>query len=440
MAPTPAAFIHRLFRDHDGTPTADINTTPTAKRPRSVRLIVPVADLDHKTAQRVGSIIGFGQTVGIDGATMRRMVADQCGLWLLRDHGGEQWTNPEQYGGQSSTTTTTPTTEQESTTVTTEQTTTTTSATADAAADALKDAIEIITAATRGGTDEETVRRIVAEMIESHRPSTTITIGDLPTTDLGDEIVHESFEKVVRTLVRFPISGRSAFLYGPPGSGKTYTAEQAARAVGLSCAIVACEPSLMPSALRGFIDATGTYRSTAFREAYENGGVVVFDEIDNAPPSITVGLINAAVTASSMVFPDGVVRRSPNFRVILTGNTDGNGPTAGFSGRFPLDDSTNDRCRPIFYGYDERVLRAMVGAVVAADVVDSIVAAVDQIRRNLTDGGIRGNITPRAALAAAVMVADGESWEDIVTEALLPAGLRNGDNRRRAMADVVPFV
>lgn len=434
MAPKVALEVLGIGVDDSVSDGIGVSVVSTTGRVHTVA----VSALDTSTLRRLCGLVKAGRVVGMSRPDTVSAAVAACHA-MLASHGVDDFTfagsDPSTFVGRQETAASV-LDRQEGVTA---STTAPMAPSVDAATDALAEAVRIITEASRGGTDEDRVRAIFAEMIDAHRPSTTITIGDLPTVDLGDEIVHESFEKVVRTLVRFPVSGRSAFLYGPPGSGKTYTAEQAARAVGLSCAIVACEPSLMPSALRGFIDATGTYRGTAFRDAYENGGVIVFDEVDNAPPSITVGLINAAVTASSMVFPDGVVRRSPMFRVIMTGNTDGNGPTAGFSGRFPLDRSTNDRTRPIFYGYDERVLRAMVGAVVDADTTDAIVAAVHKIRENLTEAGIGENITPRAALAAAVMVADGETWEDIVSEALLPAGVRNGDNRRRAMANVVPF-
>ncbi len=80
------------------------------------------------------------------------------------------------------------------------------------------------------------------------------------------------------------------WLYGEAGSGKSTAAEQMADELDLSFRSISLGPSTSKSDLMGYRDATGEYRSTAYRETYEDGGVFLFDEIDNAHPSVLTNI------------------------------------------------------------------------------------------------------------------------------------------------------
>jgi cobaltochelatase CobS len=293
-----------------------------------------------------------------------------------------------------------------------------------------------VTAAT--SVDESKVREIVAEAIEAlpkGHGGTVINVPNCPEPVTLSGVVHEEFDKLL-TAVSF---GLAVYLYGPPATGKSHAAESVAEAMGVPLVgILACSPDMMPSAVRGFVDAGGTYQRTAFRDAYEHGGVFVIDEIDNAPSAITVGLVNTALASSRMTFPDGTITKSPNFRLVVTANTFGTGATAEFVGRFPLDPSTLSRFVRIGWNYSERVDRAVVeGSGAAPRIVDGVMSAVTRMRENVATAGLRSFITSRDAKAAALMLTAGWSWADVVDSCLVPAGTTD-DQRRQILNNVRP--
>ncbi|MBL7373522.1 hypothetical protein INQ23_29830, partial [Escherichia coli] len=63
----------------------------------------------------------------------------------------------------------------------------------------------------------------------------------------------------------------NVWIAGPTGSGKTHAAEQAAHALGVEFYFNGALS--MTHELLGFVDAAGTYHTTPFRQAYENGGL-----------------------------------------------------------------------------------------------------------------------------------------------------------------------
>ena len=89
-------------------------------------------------------------------------------------------------------------------------------------------------------------------------------------------VKHKQLESLLKTVG----AGLNVMLTGSAGSGKTHSAEQVATALGLKFYALSVGAQTSKSDIVGFIDAGGTYRSTPFRQAYENGGVFVMDEID----------------------------------------------------------------------------------------------------------------------------------------------------------------
>jgi cobaltochelatase CobS len=297
---------------------------------------------------------------------------------------------------------------------------------------------EFVRVTSAASVDEETVRRIVAEAIEALPKSnggTVINVAERPEPVTIDGVVHERFDKLIDVVH----SGLGAYLYGPPATGKSHAAEAVAEALGMRfVGILACSPDMMPTALRGFMNANGVYVSTAFRDAYENGGVFVIDEIDNAPSAITVGLVNTVMASSSMVFPDGTVRKNSEFRCIVTANTFGTGPSAEFVGRFALDPSTQSRFVRLSWQYSERVDRAVVASSgVAERLVDGVMSAVTRMRENIATAGLRGFVTSREAKASATLLGRGWTWAEVLDSCLIPAGMTE-DQRRQILANVRP--
>lgn len=73
------------------------------------------------------------------------------------------------------------------------------------------------------------------------------------------------------------------------------------------------------------------------------GGLFMPDEIDNAQAEALVTL-NAALANGYYAFPGvGMVKKHPDFRCIAAGNTNGEGATDQYCGRYQMDESSRDR-------------------------------------------------------------------------------------------------
>jgi len=142
------------------------------------------------------------------------------------------------------------------------------------------------------------------------------------------------------------------YIYGPAGCGKSHIVEQAAKHFNMMFRSISLNVQTMPSALLGYMDAHGTYRGTDFRTVYENGGVFLIDEMDNASGNLLTCL-NSAIANKFLQFPDGMVYMHDDCIIVSTGNTTGRGKTAQYISRQTLDAATLDRFAYLAHDYDE---------------------------------------------------------------------------------------
>jgi cobaltochelatase CobS len=302
-------------------------------------------------------------------------------------------------------------------------------------AEALAEFVRVTAAAS---VDEDRVRVLIDEAIAAlpkGHGGTVVNVPSRPEPFETDQVCHERFPFLLSILA----AKGAALLSGPPSTGKSHAAEMAAEALGIRfVGMLACSPDVMPSSLKGFMNANGVYVGTPFRDAYENGGLFVIDEADNAPSAITVGIVNTALESGCLTFPDATVKKHPEFRVIATANTFGTGPTAEFSGRFALDASTQTRFGRVYWTYSERVDYAVIASTGAPTaVVDGVMAAMSTIRDNIKAAGFRMFCTSREGRLAATLLAMGESWADVLEACLIPAGTSD-DQRRQILNGVIP--
>ena len=152
--------------------------------------------------------------------------------------------------------------------------------------------------------------------------------------------------------------GVNVCMVGPAGSGKTTLAAQVAKILGrpfyMSGAI------LQKYELLGFVNANGVYVRTAFRDAFELGGVFLWDEVDASIPSAMVAF-NAAMENETADFPDGMVDRSDSFVCLAAANTYLMGGDIQYVGRNALDAATIDRFFFVDLPYDEKLECAIAG-------------------------------------------------------------------------------
>lgn len=164
-----------------------------------------------------------------------------------------------------------------------------------------------------------------------------------------DGLTHPQFADLVRDLR----AGLHCMLVGGAGSGKTTASEQAAKA--LERKYYKHAPPQYVHEILGHFDAHNRYNRTATRDAVEHGGVVCYDEADRSAAEALIAL-NAVLDASEYVaFPDGLIRKHPDFVAVLCTNTDGSGATMQYASASRQDGSTMDRVMVYDWQIDPRI-------------------------------------------------------------------------------------
>lgn len=213
-------------------------------------------------------------------------------------------------------------------------------------------------------------------------------------------LFHEMLPKLIRALA----TGCNIMLVGAAGSGKTTLAHQAADSLGVQFYFNGAISSEYK--LTGFVDAQGRIVSTAFRKAYETGGLYLFDEIDASMPDALLAF-NAALANGHMDFPDGTIKRHADFYCVAAANTFGKGADRQYVGRNQLDAASLDRFIVMNIDYDEKLEKALAQN-------DNWTDKIQKIRRVVYEHKIRHVVSPRASINGAKMLAAGFSESDVL--------------------------
>jgi len=211
---------------------------------------------------------------------------------------------------------------------------------------------------------------------------------------------HPKFAVLLKAATARMASGYAPNIWiaGPAGSGKTHAGHMIANALGASFHLNGAIS--MPHELLGFIDAGGTYHGTPFRDAYENGGVYMFDEVDGSDNAALLAL-NAALANGHCAFPDKAVTRHKDCIIMASANTWGLGATADYVGRTKIDAAFMSRF-PVRIGwqYDTALEVAISGN-------ESFARRVIAARERARAAGLKVLIDPRASQAGAALIANG---------------------------------
>lgn len=248
----------------------------------------------------------------------------------------------------------------------------------------------------------------VAEAIKAMTP-VTLQIQTGPSVEPANlGLVHHSTSSLIRMLS----AGVNVYLHGPAGSGKTTAGRKAAEAFKVPFYFAAkVESEYM---LLGFKDARGETVRTQFRDAYEHGGVFLFDELDASSPSAVVAM-NAALANGVCPFPDTTVMRHSEFRCIAAGNTKLTGASRQYVGRAQLDAASIDRFAFLEWQYDDAL-------EVALSTDTDWCGYVQAARKAVADRGLPHLITPRATYDGCRLLAAGLTFEE-VADAVVWKGL-----------------
>lgn len=290
-------------------------------------------------------------------------------------------------------------------------------------------ALPLTVEATDRGTNSNDLASVIAQAVASYLPSNSSTVDadqvrEIVKAEMAGvifptriEITHPNSEDVkdmgiqhkqFATLLKVIGSRLNVWLAGPAGSGKTTAVHNVATALDLPFRF--CGAQSNEYGLLGFISANGSVVRTQFREAYEHGGVFLFDEVDASSPSALLAF-NAALANGVCAFPDLVVERHTDFIAVAAANTFGLGGTNDYVGRAKQDAAFLDRFVYLTWEVDEILERSTVGN-------DKWVTRVQHIRAKVHQKGLKVLITPRASYYGAKLLASGLPQADVETMVL----------------------
>ena len=267
----------------------------------------------------------------------------------------------------------------------------------------------------KGSIDKDEVLRLVDERLAGREVRTfEIKTGKSTKRVEGQ---HENFDKLVRAVG----IGKNVALVGEAGSGKTYGAVEAAKALDLNYYIQSFSNQTSKYDLLGMVTANGDYVSTPLREAYEKGGVLILDEFDAANPNVVL-LMNNMLSGGEYLFPCGnQIAKSADFRVIACQNTHGYGANKIYGGRNSMDGSSLNRFVKIGWGYDLVLERQIAGDTIVTQVVQ-------QIRENARKLAMSIIISPRQSIDANDLVENGFTMDEAL-EMTIFEGLKSDQKK-----------
>ena len=301
--------------------------------------------------------------------------------------------------------------------------TTTTTTTTTTAPEAATQLATLIAQMAGGAIDENKVRAIVDEqagasiaaasrhVLENVKTELTSALEKIATAQKIEIEVKDHTgtvrnvgrqHKTFPRLLKMAAARRNVWLRGPAGSGKTTAARMVAEALGLAFYFTGAIDTEYK--LLGFTDAQGRIVKRQFREAWENGGVFLFDEVDASLPNAVLAL-NAALANAYCDFPDGCIPKHPDCIIIAAANTYGLGADATYVGRMRQDGAFLDRFVKLDWAYDEELERATCPNAAWC-------AHVQAIRANVTRQGLQVIVSPRASYDGAALLAHGLTWDE----------------------------
>lgn len=192
-----------------------------------------------------------------------------------------------------------------------------------------------------------------------------VVVDGKKTTTKTEKVLDPNFENILHLVA----AHENVYLYGPAGSGKNTIAEQIAEALGVD--FYYQNTLVTKFDVSGYKNAQGEYEETPFYKAWKNGGLFFADELDNSTAEAIIAL-NAALANGYYTFPNSgeKVAKHPDFYCIAAGNTNGQGATEEYCGRYQMDESSRDRFAFIEIDYNAKVEESICGGHL--DILDFV--------------------------------------------------------------------
>jgi cobaltochelatase CobS len=257
---------------------------------------------------------------------------------------------------------------------------------------------------------DDKVRKYIKDEIDNIKPiKNFVKIGEGKEVTIDGKL-HNKFEETLK-LVK---TEGQVFLSGAAGSGKTTLGAQIAEALTLSFSHISCSAGMSEAHLLGRMLFDGTYVASEFVNAYENGGVFLFDEVD-AADSNTLLVINSALANGKLSVPNRkenpTAKRHKDFVCIAAANTWGNGSNE-YHGRNHLDAAFMDRfaLSKVFVDYDS----ALEGEIIGKDN-QAFATVLWSIRNEIYSQKLRRILSTRVFVSAAKQLASGRTQKEVLS-------------------------
>jgi len=251
----------------------------------------------------------------------------------------------------------------------------------------------------------------------------TIEIRGLPvppeTPEDASDLAHEGMPELLQCLTRdLPV-----FVHGEAGTGKSHAGRAAAKAMGLEYRECIMGPSDPASKLLGLRMIDGTIVKTQVREAWEHGGVLLFDEVCASNPSVLT-VLNNAIESGRLDFPDGPIMRHKDCRMMLADNTDGERVSAHYPTRRVLDPAFLSRFYRFEWVRDEALETAVATSRAAGD--DEALATCLEFYRRVRAREWPVPVSVRSLYKSCVMLAHSDFSFEKVRRACYPSRIIEG--------------
>lgn len=210
---------------------------------------------------------------------------------------------------------------------------------------------------------------------------------------------HEIYNSILKDIKQ----NISPMLVGPAGSGKSTVLQQIANTLNLNYYPLSVNGQTSEYQIIGYRNANGEYIRTAFRDAFENGGLFSFEEIDAGNPNVLT-VMNNALSQDFYLFPDRCVKKHDDFRLAASANTFGRGANRQYIGRNPLDAATLDRFAMSYVDYDEELERKIGPEPMWTDYIQTIRQVVESFSMPIV-------VSTRAVVFGGRDVKSGTSWD-----------------------------
>lgn len=212
-----------------------------------------------------------------------------------------------------------------------------------------------------------------------------------------------------------------AYLVGPAGTGKSTLAMDACVELfkipkddfkfNEHFAQISFSPDTTSGEMVGRVDINGVFHRSEVVRVFSEGGLILFDEIDNADASMLVKL-NTAIANGTFATPEGLVRRHKDTVIVCTANTYGTGPDAMYVGRTRLDAATLDRFvgATVEVDYDVK-LEKKIANILPQEKRDWLKKFTTAVRSAITSGHFRRLCSTRFVISAVRWMANGKDPE-----------------------------